>query len=315
MASISTEPISVIIPTLGRPDALRLCLDTLGKQTLQSREVLIVHCGDDEDTPALARAPQWSAQGLQVRYYQFPERNAARQRDFAIRRASYDNLLLLDDDLEMEPEWTAELFGTIWADGKVAAAMGRLVNQPMPEPTLLWRIYRILLHGPREGLAPGRLVGAALPNGFPLDAVDPMPCEWIGGGCTAMRREAYLEVGGFASFFTGSSPGEDLDLGYRLSRSWKVCYVPAARCIHHQAKANRENTGYHQFLSMRSRFGILHKSMDKSRLVSFFHISAWFLVQNLSELAALRRGGIRPDLPSAWYGRFKGLLSCISWEP
>lgn len=315
MASISTEPISVIIPTLGRPDALRVCLASLASQTLRSKEVHIVHCGDDGDTPALAEDPQWRASGLTVYYYRFPERNAAHQRDFAIRRAKYDNLLLLDDDLEMESDWTAELFKPIWADEKVAAAMGRLVNQPMPEPTPLWRIYRIMLHGRRAGLAPGRLVGAALPNGFPLDAVDPIPCEWIGGGCTAMRREAYLDVGGFASFFTGSSPGEDLDLGYRLSRSWKVYYVPTARCIHHQAAGKREKIGYHQYLSMRSRYGILYSSMKKGRIASLFHVALWWFVQSASELAAVRKGGLRHDLGSAWCGRFKGLLSCLAWKP
>ena len=67
-----------------------------------------------------------------------------------------------------------------------------------------------------------------------------IPCEWIRGGASALRRDAFESVGGFASFFKGSSPGEDLDLGYRLSRKWKVYYVPSAKCIHHQAPSGRE---------------------------------------------------------------------------
>ena len=193
--------------------------------------------------------------------------------------------------------------------------MGRLVNQPMATPTLFWRIYRILLHGRAKGFEPGRLVGAALPNGFPTTARESIPCEWIGGGASAVRREAFESVGGFAPFFTGSSPGEDLDLGYRISRKWKVFYVPSATCVHHQSPAGREESDRQQYLSMRSRFGILTVTMGKSRSKALAHIGLWALVQFLSEVASLRHGLLRPDLPRAWSGRLSGFLSCVHWNP
>ncbi len=127
-----------------------------------------------------------------------------------------------------------------------------------------------------------------------------------------MRRESFESVGGFASFFTGSSPGEDLDLGYRLSRSRKVYYVPTAKCIHHQTPSGREETDRHQYLSMRSRFGILTLTMGKTRGVALAHIALWALVQFLSELASLRLGLLRPDLLRAWSGRLRGFLSCVT---
>jgi GT2 family glycosyltransferase len=156
------------------------------------------------------------------------------------------------------------------------------------------------------------LVGAALPNGFPTRAHELIPCEWIGGGASALRREAFESVEGFANFFKGSSPGEDLDLGYRLSRSWKVYYVPSAKCIHHQAPHGREGLDQQQYLSMRSRFGILTLTMCKSRYAALAHIGFWALVQFLSELASLRHGLLRPDLPRAWAGRLRGFLSCVT---
>jgi GT2 family glycosyltransferase len=129
-----------------------------------------------------------------------------------------------------------------------------------------------------------------------------------------LRRDAFESVGGFASFFTGSSPGEDLDLGYRLSRKWKVFYVPAAKCIHHQAPSGREQSDQHQYLSIRARFGILTITMGKNRYVALGHIGLWALVQFLSELASLRHGLLRPDLPRAWSGRVRGFLSCVATD-
>jgi GT2 family glycosyltransferase len=307
-----TQSISAIIPTVGRPALLRRCLESLAKQSVPVSEVLVVHCGDDAETRELAEESGWE---FAVRYFHHPERNCAQQRNFAIVRARFDNLLLIDDDIEVEPEWAAELFKPIWTDPTVGATMGRLVNQTLARPTFCWRLYRVLLHGRVKGFEPGKLIGAALPNGFPNAGVEPIACEWIGGGVSALRRDAFESVGGFASFFTGSSPGEDLDLGYRLSRRWQVLYVPAARCIHHQAPSGRESLDQHQYLSMRARFGILTITMGKSRYAALGHVGLWAVVQCLSELASLRHGLLRPDLPRAWSGRLRGFLSCVYFQP
>jgi len=301
--------ISAIIPTVGRPEMLRRCLDSLTKQTVRVSEIVVVHCGDDAETQRICEDRSWC---FEVRYFHHPERNCARQRNFAIAQARYENLLLVDDDVEVDPHWVEELFKPIWADPQVGATMGRLINQPLANPTFFWRVYRLLLHGPVKGFEPGKLIGAVLPNGFPTTINEPVPCEWIGGGASALRREAFESVAGFASFFTGSSPGEDLDLGYRLSRGWKVFYVPAAKCVHHQAPSGREQSDRQQYLSMRARFGILTITMGKSRYEALGHVGLWALVQFLSELASLRHGLRRPDLPRAWSGRLKGFISCVN---
>ena len=309
------QSITAIIATVGRPEFLRLCLESLAKQTYPVAEVIVIHCGDDSATEIATRDDRWTAAGMHVRYFHYPERNCAKQRNLAVERATYNNLLLIDDDVEVEPTWAEELFKPIWSDASVAATMGSLVNQPMESPTPFWRIYRILLHGRKKGLRPGLLVGAALPNGFPITANTPIPCEWIGGGASAVRRDVFQAVGGFAPFFTGSSPGEDLDLGYRISRSWKVYYIPTARCIHHQAASGREDSYRNQYLSMRCRFGILRVTMRRSRTAALAHVGLWAIVQCLSELAGLRRGVLHPDLPKAWSGRLRGFVSCIHWVP
>ena len=183
--------ISAIIPTVGRPELLRLCLESLVRQTVHVSEVVVVHCGDDEETFNVTNDPRWAEAGLEVRYFHYGERNCAQQRNFAIERAKYDNLLLIDDDVEVEPNWVEELFKPIWNDPTVGATVGRLVNQPLAKPTPFWTIYRILLYGRVRGLEPGRLVGAALPNGYPETAQSPIQCEWIRGGASALRRDAF----------------------------------------------------------------------------------------------------------------------------
>jgi hypothetical protein len=71
----------------------------------------------------------------------------------------------------------------------------------------------------------------------------------------------------------------------------------------------------HQYLSMKSRFGILTVTMAKSRLKALSHIAVWATVQGLSELASTRQGKIPKDLLKAWRGRFDGFIFCLRWHP
>jgi O-antigen biosynthesis protein len=306
--------ISAIIPTVGRPDTLRVCMSSVLRQTTPIAEVIVVHCGDDPETESVTADPRWRAAGLDCRYFRYPERNAAAQRNFAVERAKGEFLLLLDDDVELEPAWTTELFKPIWQDERVGATMGRMTNQRMEEPTLVWRLYRRMLPGDPRRFEPGRLIGAVMPNGFPSAGTTPVPAEWLGAGVTAIRRAAFLSVGGFAPYFCRSSPGEDLDLGYRLSRHWSVLYVPTACCIHHQHPSGRERAGDYQFESMRSRYAILLRAFGKSPAAALAHILYWVAFQSVSEMASLRKG-LRVTLLSAWWGRLRGIVSCVLWRP
>src|SRR5689334_16389290 len=98
-----TQRVSAIIATVGRPELLARCLESLTKQTVPVSEAVVVHCGDDAETLELTKDPRWRDAGLDVRYFHHPERNCAQQRNFAVTHAKYDNLLLVDDDIEVDP--------------------------------------------------------------------------------------------------------------------------------------------------------------------------------------------------------------------
>jgi GT2 family glycosyltransferase len=300
--------IAAVIPTVGRPRSLEAVLARLAAQTVRPSTVIVVHSGDDADTKMVCDR----AAGLAVTYVHSPHRGAALQRDLAIRSTTCPFILLAEDDVEPEPEWIASLIGVLADDPSAAAAMGRMLNQPFVSAPGVWRLYRRLV-APRRANQAGAVVGALLSNGFPLDATGPMPSEWIGGGITLMRRQAYLDVGGFAAHFRGSSPGEDIELGFRLSREWRVWYVPAARAVHNQVITGREPVGQLMYWSMRSRYAFCR--WRDGTVMAFMHIGLWAAFQTLSELAQLRRGRVRPDFVAALGGRVRGAWSCVGWDP
>jgi GT2 family glycosyltransferase len=306
--------ITTVIATLGRAADLEVCLGSLAAQTVVPARVLVIHNGADPETRALCDR-DWAAKGLQVCYLAYPHRSAAWQRDFGIKRVDSPLILLCDDDVELEPRWVESLLRVVAGDKRVGAAMGRILNQPMQAPTDLWRLYRRLVTSREGAVRPGAIIGALVPNGFSVEATDPVATEWIGGGVTLVRRSAYLDVHGFAAHYQGSSPGEDLDLGYRLSRRWQVWYVPAARCLHHSAPSGRERIGRYQYMSVRSRFCFCHVSAGMGGVRSWLHVGLWAVFQTLSELSQLRKGRLRSDFLDACLGRVRGMWSCLGWNP
>lgn len=305
---VTRADIAAVIPTVGRPGSLAAVLASLAAQTVRPSTIIVVHSGDDADTKAVCDR----ATGPPVIYIRSPHRGAALQRDLAIRGTARPLILLAEDDVELEPDWIASLIAVLEGDPQAAAAMGRMVNQPFVSPPGIWRLYRRLV-APARANRPGTVVGALLSNGFPLDATSPMPSEWIGGGVTLMRREAYLDVGGFAPHFRGSSPGEDIELGFRLSRKWRLWYVPAARAVHRQVTTGREAIGQLMYWSVRSRYAFCRWRGGSA--MAFVHIGVWAVFQTLSELAQLRRGRLRRDFLSACVGRVRGAWSCVGWDP
>ena len=303
-----------MIATVGRADALRVCLESLATQTVRPAEILIVHSGSDPETREVCEQ-DWASRGLLVHYFAYPQKSAALQRDFAVRRTEQPLIMFADDDMEFEPQWIEALRRELMRDPGIGATMGRILNQTIGVPTPLWRLYRRLVATAPRALAPGAVVGALVQVGFPEDAVAPLPSEWVGGCITLLRKEAYFSVDGFAPHFRGSSPGEDVDLGYRISRKWKVIYVPAARCLHHQSPLGREDIGRHQYLSMRSRYAFCRASVGMGALRSLWQVALWAAFQTASELSQVRRGRLRRDFLAACWGRVRGAWSCVWWDP
>jgi len=306
--------IAVVIATVGRAAALEGCLDSLAAQSHRPAEIIVVHSGGDPDTRALCER-DWPSRGLTVHYQSYPQKSAALQRDFAARRTAQPLLLFSDDDVEFEADFIERLFDVLSRDAAIGAAMGRVVNHAIGEPTPLWRFYRHLVGGGDRATVPGAVVGAMIPNGFPSGGSDPIRAEWLGGGTTLLRKTAYLSVNGFAPHHRGGSPGEDIDLGYRISRKWQVFYVPLARCVHHQSPAGREGVSRYQFLTVRSRYAFCRASAGLGATVSWVHLTVWAIFQTASELGQLRRGRLPAGFWAAVSGRVRGLWSCVGWDP
>src|SRR5581483_292763 len=94
--------VAVVIPTHGRPDALRRCLASLARQEVAPAEVVVV---DDGGTPAVDGAALPGLPGLVVVAQPHAGAGAARMTGIARTRAPL--LAFLDDDCSVPPDYVA----------------------------------------------------------------------------------------------------------------------------------------------------------------------------------------------------------------
>ncbi len=210
---MSALRLSVVIPSWNGREALQEHLPSVLRAAgeVPSHEVIVADDASNDDTADLLR------RGFpEVRLVSRPSRGgfAAAAND-GIAAASGEVVLLLNNDMEVQPGAVARLTEAAASDAGVFAHVPRIVRA---KTGLDESATRLLF---RRGIVSTDL--GAGPGGAPAYAC---------GGAMAFRRRDFLAVGGFDLLF---SPfyWEDVDLSYRArKRGWAIALVPEARVDH-----------------------------------------------------------------------------------
>ena len=304
--------VSAIVPTIGRPESVDHLLCSLVLQRYKLDEVIIADASNGAQVRRVSEDPQWAAAGLTVRRVVVRPPNAVRQRNEAIAIARGSHLLLLDDDVELEPGCVEAMVDVIVQPGTVAV-MADFNNQPWSGPTRLWRWYLRYVKGMDEGAWQGKVVGPLLRFGYRPSPSRPMPMEWLGSGNSLVRRDAYEQAGGFSDFFLHRcTMNEDVDLGIKLNRIGRIVFCPAARMAHMHAPTGRVAASVAAEDDLHNRYLILRHTVGRSAVSAFASVCLYFAVETLSNVAGalgrLRGGGFAARLA----GRTKALVRILS---
>src|SRR5437868_7476268 len=113
--------VSAIVPTWNRADLLRSLLTNLSAQTRPPDQVIVVDNGSTDATQLVARE-------FRVDLAVFPEnRGFAAAVNEGIGRAKGDWLLILNNDVVLEPEWLERLLASV-EDENASFAAGKLLR-------------------------------------------------------------------------------------------------------------------------------------------------------------------------------------------
>jgi glycosyltransferase involved in cell wall biosynthesis len=183
--------VSVIIPVHDGGAAFRDCLAALAACQPPAHEVMVVVDGPDRDALAVAEAA-----GVRVIQLQ-SQMGPARARNLGAADATGDILLFVDADVVVPPGLVGHVAARLRENPDISAVIGSYDDAPA-DPGFLSQ-YRNLLH---------HYVHQA--------AHDEASTFWC--GCGAIRRQVFLDAGGFNGGFADPSI-EDIEFGYRLRQA------------------------------------------------------------------------------------------------
>ena len=200
---------SVIIPVRNGARTLGRCLDALPARTggPMRPEVIVV---DDASTDGTVEV----AQAHGVRLLTLPRRQGpAAARNAGAAEAQGEVLLFLDADCEAAPDWCQEMLCPLGA----------------PDVCAVYGAYRS-----RQKGWVARLAQAEFDERYARLALR-QSIDFLATHAAAIRRNAFLQVGGFRTDLRGN---EDVELAFRLShRGYRIAFAPQAIVYHEHPDA------------------------------------------------------------------------------
>lgn len=236
--------VSVVTPTLDRPDEVRALLAMLAAQQQRPLELVLV-----DGAPPAMRATEAVVAELAptlpypVRYVRHGGGTAI-QRNVGIDHAAGDCIAFIDDDMALAPDFLAVAAGELARPeaADVAAVAGYITNQYLdPARSPRWRWYRRL--GLFTTYEPGRFDYAA---GYPINRYLQAPHDGLreidvmGTNCAVWRRTPFDRGLRLSSFFRDYGVVEDAHLALQARRAgWRILECGRMRCEHHHSPRGR----------------------------------------------------------------------------
>ncbi len=190
-------PLSVVVPVRNGGTDFERCLRRLHASTWRDFELIVVDDGSTDGSSALAR--QMGA--VVVRHDQPLGPAAARNRGAEL--ASAPLIFFLDADVAIHSNALSRAMARFVADPTLTALFGSYDDQP-PARGLVSQFRNLLHHFVHQQ---GTFLG------------DARPAHTFWTGCGMIRRQVFLDFGGFDPRLYPRPAIEDIELGYRLTRT------------------------------------------------------------------------------------------------
>ncbi len=237
--------LSVIVATHARPDSLgRLCLCLAPQLRAGERELLIADNGTLAPSPLPGNAPP-------LVHLHDARPGKCRVQNLAIKRASGEILVFLDDDLTVVGDYLDQVESFFREHPEFAAMKGRILAAEDPK------------------LKAGRnWVYLDLPIADHGDT--PIEVRGVLGANMAFRREVFDRVGLFDERLGPGAAGheEETEMSRRLSRAgYRIGYAPGALAWHEVDPARADRSRFLRIARERGRCRMLHEEHRSAEVI------------------------------------------------
>ena len=281
---------TVVIPTWNGRDLLAAALASLREQRFRDFDVVVVDNGSTDGTPEWVRADHPEAELVVLA----ENRGFAGAVNAGIGHARGEFVALLNNDMELDPGWLAELVAALDADPAAGSAASKL--RMLREPGVLDGAGDVVTW---YGATWRRGHGEPDRGQYDEPGVVASPCA----GAALYRRRALEEVGSFDERFFAYL--EDADWGLRAQLAgWTCRWVPTAVAYHVGGATSRRMGDLETELIARNTLALVLKSFPAGRLALWAPLmlayQGWVLGQ------AVARGSWRAVL-RGWSAAVRGV--------
>jgi GT2 family glycosyltransferase len=208
--------LSVVVPTIGRPELLRALLQSIQAGSALPSEIVVVDQSEGDETARVVE--EFAAVG--ARRVASDERGVAKARNLGLREAAHDLVACTDDDCTVASDWLDVAHRCLRED-----------------PTGLFT-GRVLIGGDQS------LKLWARDDPEPHDYTGELRCSVLYSANMAVDRRRVLDLGG--GFDERLDAAEDNDLCYRWLRAdRRLVYRPDLVVWHHAWRADAELRDLH----------------------------------------------------------------------
>jgi GT2 family glycosyltransferase len=280
--------VTVVIPNWNGERFLRLCLDSLRRQTFPDFETVVVDNGSSDGSLSLVKRDFPEVRALALG----KNRGFSAAANAGIEASTTEYVALLNNDTEVDPGWLQALFRAADEHPEAGLFASKLVD-----------FYdRRVLDGAGDAL---RLSG--LPYRLGHGEVDRGQFDhpgYVFSACAAAamyRREMLDDVGLFDEDFV--SYCEDGDLSFRAQLAGYRClYVPDALVYHMGSASTGKRSATATWLGTRNSLSLLVKNLPLSAVP---HVLPFFVLGQLARLltaaATGSLGAHLRGLAEAWH--------------
>jgi len=290
--------VSIIVVSWNALPLLQQCLPSVVASAGPGVEVVLADNGSEDGSS------DWVMRHLPaVRIVRYPEnRGFCRGNNEAIRRTDSEYVLLLNNDVEVTPDWLDPLLARMASDPTIAAVQPKLLQ--------FHRRDRFEYAGAAGGhldrfgypFARGRLFFTLEPDEGQYDAAKDV--FWGSGAALLLRRSALDQVGLLDEAFDFHM--EEIDLCWRLHRAgWRVVAEPSSRVFHVGGGSLPRGNPRKAYYNFRNSLLMLYKNLPPKAWRRL--LPARILLDKLALLRALATGSPREAwaVVRAYYDAFR----------
>ena len=181
-----------------------------------------------------------------------------------LQAVNSDYFILLNSDVEVNSKWIEPVIELMESDKRIAAAQPKILSYANKEQFEYAGAAGGLIDMFGYPFCRGRIFDSVEPDRGQYDEISEV--FWASGAALFIRREQWIEIGGFDEDFFAHM--EEIDLCWRLkNRGYKVMYCPGSKVFHVGGGTLNAEHPFKTYLNFRNNLILIQKNL------SFLHAS------------------------------------------